>query len=391
MNIKIKASGVACMVGEDYDRIYGALLKAFGEGSDSLFSKRVAGHEYLQWEIPGDGWRSLADADPFMEAQVKKELGIRREEILSKFGSNRQMAFNVLSVPADEYIYYKADTEGGIDIKLTAWGYKYPERVDGGNMIGTIDPLAEKQPLIIKFEDDGKGLANKLFKINGFKRVTDDSGEFTVGDIPVGTEFDIEVDGESKHYIVKKGENLILFDVTQYSHVDVEVKVNDQPAKGMTVTVNYGSRNMTLITDNRGKATLDIPHDSSNGLCRIKVEETAKEEPLKVGDNVFEFNLIKAEPEIPEPPVVPEPTVVESSIIPELPVVPEPPGVPDPPVIPDPPIVPDPPVVPEPPVNNDDTNKSNFWLIILGIIGMLLLILALVALTYYFGRGIMFN
>lgn len=66
MNIKIKASGVACMVGDDYDRVYKALVKSFGEGSSNLFSKRVAGHEYLQWEIPGDGWRSLSEADPFI-------------------------------------------------------------------------------------------------------------------------------------------------------------------------------------------------------------------------------------------------------------------------------------------------------------------------------------
>lgn len=314
MNIKIKASGVACMVGDDYERVYGALVKAFGDGSGSLFSKRVAGHEYLQWEISGDGWRPLSDADPFMGAQVRHELGLRREAVINKFGANRKMAFSVLTVPSDEYVYYKADSNGSIDIKLTAWGYMYPERVDGGNLSGMIDPEVDKQHLIIRIENDGNGVPYKSFKLNGFNRMTDNNGELIAGDIPVGTEFNVDVDGTVSYYKVRKGEGMILFDVTQYSRIEVFVKENDLPVEGITVTVNYGSRCMTLTTNAEGKTSTDFPHDLNNGICNVKVEEITKGKILDIGDNIFEFNIVKKHSDPPQ-----EPDKPEVQVIPDIP------------------------------------------------------------------------
>lgn len=406
MNIKIKASGVACMVGDDYDRVYKALVKSFGEGSSNLFSKRVAGHEYLQWEIPGDGWRSLSEADPFMGAQVKTELARRREAVISKFGSNRQMAFSVLSVPSDEYVYYKADSHGGIDIKLTAWGYKYPERVDGGNASGAINPNADKQHLVIKIVNDGKGVANKALKLNGYNRSTDSNGELEVGYIPEGTEFDVEVDGNTRHYRVKKGEGQILFDLTQYSQIEVRVTVNGKPGEGIPVTVNYGARNVTLTTNSAGKATAEMPHDPTNGICFVKVKEETKERALNVGDNTFEFNIVEkipevpAEPEDPQEPEKPEnlqehqehqeeepeiPKKPEKVVIPEIPEKPEKSENPNKPEVVVPPEVPEEPI--KPPVAEQYGEKGgSIW----GIIGLLLLIAALVVLTYIIGGSILF-
>ena len=60
MNIKIKASGVSCLIGDDYDRVYATLKKQLGEGDEQLFTERIPGHEYLQWELPGEGWNSLS-------------------------------------------------------------------------------------------------------------------------------------------------------------------------------------------------------------------------------------------------------------------------------------------------------------------------------------------
>ncbi len=419
MNIKIKASGVACLIGDDYERVYNALVKSFGEGTANIFSKRVAGHEYLQWVLPGDGWFSLANADPFMGAQVRHELEQRKRNVINKFGANRQMAYNVLSVPEDEYVYYKPDANGNIDIKLTAWGYRYPERVDGGNLVGIVDPNADKQHLTLRFESDGNPIENKAFKLNGFNRTSDKEGNLVVGDVPVGTEFDIEIDNKTTHYKVLPGESIILVDCTQYSVVTVDVKVNDEPAEGFTVNVNYGARNLVLTTGPSGKATTRLPHDPNHGICNVTVDEVTKGKPLIIGDNLFEFHLVKKLPEPELPPVIPE----EDKDIPEED-KPQPPGLPQPPeeelseipgepsvlpeddktllpplpeekVIPEkPPVVPEedkpfPPPLPEP--DNNVVTQGNNSVSTLGIVALALLLALLVAITYLCCSMILFG
>lgn len=413
MNIKIKASGVACLIGDDYERVYNALVKSFGEGTANIFSKRVAGHEYLQWVLPGDGWFSLANADPFMGAQVRHELEQRKKNVINKFGANRQMAYNVLSVPEDEYVYYKPDANGNIDIKLTAWGYRYPERVDGGNIVGIIDPNADKQHLTLHFESDGTPIENKAFKLNGFNRLSDKEGNLVVGDVPVGTEFDIEIDNKTTHYKVLPGESIILVDCTQYSVVTVVVKENDEPAEGFTVNVNYGSRNLVLTTGPSGKATTRLPNDPNHAICNVTVDEVTKGKPLIIGDNLFEFHLVKKIPEPELPPVIP----VEDKDIPEenkdIPEEdkPQPPGLPEPPkenkpltppppeeeIIPEkPPVVPKedkplPPPLPDPDNNNNVVTQGNNSVSTLGIVALALLLALLVAITYLCCSMILFG
>ncbi|MDE5635943.1 MAG: hypothetical protein K2I52_06530, partial [Muribaculaceae bacterium] len=217
MNIKIKATGIACLLGDDYDRVYTALTRQFGKGTDCLFTERIAGHEYLQWILPGEGWTALAQGDPIMTDQVRQELKTRRQAVVARFGANVDMAHRVLTVPDDEYVYYKADVNGSIDIKLTAWGYRYPERVDGGNATGMVTPNATTENVSVKITYNGEPVPGKEFKINDFKRVTDEKGMLTIGNLPIGYQFDIEADGISRHCIVTAGESVVELDCTVYA------------------------------------------------------------------------------------------------------------------------------------------------------------------------------
>jgi hypothetical protein len=105
MNIKIKSAGVFCLIGDDYDRVYATLKKQLGEGDEQLFTERTPGHEYLQWELPGDGWIALSAGDPLMEQEVRKELLRRQQAVSSRFGKNQDMAQRILSVPDDSYVF----------------------------------------------------------------------------------------------------------------------------------------------------------------------------------------------------------------------------------------------------------------------------------------------
>ncbi len=314
MNIKIKATGIACMLGDDYDRVYTALTRQFGKGSDCLFTERIAGHEYLQWVLPGDGWTALAQSDPIMGAQVREELKLRRQSVMGRFGANVDMANRVLTVPDDEYRYYKADAAGNIDIKFTAWGYRYPERVDGGNATGVITPNATTENISVRIVNNGRPVSGKTFKINDFKRVTDKDGMLCIGNLPVGYQFDIEVDGTKRHCVVTAGESIVEFDCTVYADVDINVLKDGSPAGGAVVSIDYDGSSREVTADAQGHAAVRMPLSPDGVLCTVTVEEEKQQRSLRMGPNVFDFSLISP---VVVPPVVPPVVEEEENADPE--------------------------------------------------------------------------
>lgn len=214
MNIKIKAEGVACLVGEDYGRVYLTLKKHLGPLGENLFTERIPGHEYLQWELPGDDWRSLAGSDPLMEQEVRAELKRRCQEVSERFAGNQEMAQRVLSVPDDSFVYYRPNASGELEIRLTAWGYRYPERIQGAEVIGVNKPRGMSEPVVVKVVCNDAPVAGQAVMLNGFRRTTDEAGVYNVGALPVGYKFDLQVEDKLQHVTVLPGQGTIIVDLT---------------------------------------------------------------------------------------------------------------------------------------------------------------------------------
>ncbi len=308
MNIKIKATGVACLIGDDYDRVYTALKKQFGENEQTLFTERKPGHEYLQWVLPDEGWKPITEADPLMGNEIERELQRRKALVYEKFGSNQAMAQRILSVPDNSYVYYKATPNGLLDIKLTAWGYRYPERIGGSLVVGNIDNT-KKRTLSLSFLDNGKGIPNMSFRLNGYTRTTDENGEYPIGDLPVGYQFDVDFDGVHQHFVVKDTDDTFVFDCTKYGTVEVKVTQDGIPAEGVGVEVVYNDSVHNLQTDSSGSASVQVALGKNGFSCKVIVNEECQEKPFGDTDtNTFVFNLVshKDDPQ-PEHPKEPEP------------------------------------------------------------------------------------
>ncbi len=291
MNIKIKASGVYCLVGEDYDKVYSVLRKQFGDGETQIFTERIPGHEYLQWDLPGDGWTALSECDPLMSQTVKQELSRRCSEINAKFGANQQMAQKVLSYPDDAYVYYKADSEGHIIIKITAWGYRYPERIGDGLSVGTVDPAAKTERITVKLLYNGQPMPNKPLKLNGFLRNTGPDGVLEIGDLPTGYQFDIDTEKGHEHIVVMQGQGNIEIDITEYAEVEIRVHSGDAPCEGAVADVQYGGQNCQLVCNNSGLCTVKFPKNPEDGLCVVSVGTQTQQKKLEEPLTTFEFRL----------------------------------------------------------------------------------------------------
>lgn len=292
MNIKIKATGIACLLGDDYDRVFTALSKKLGDSPNNMFSERIAGHEYLQWVLPGDGWVALAQGDPIIATQVKNELKERQQTVISMFGANALMADRVLTVPDDEYIYYKVDSNGKTTIKLTAWGYRYPERIDGGNASGTVTPTTPTENVSIRLTYNGVPMRNQEFKLNGLKRTTDEKGNFTIGDLPIGYEFDIEQGRFKRHYMVTSGETMVELSCTEYANIDISVKKDGNPATDIVATINYDGVTHNVTTDELGHAQVKLPLSLTGAACAVTVDGETQQQTLSQSLNTFDFSLV---------------------------------------------------------------------------------------------------
>lgn len=211
MNIKIKSAGVFCLIGDDYDKVYVALKKQLGDGDEQLFTERTPGHEYLQWELPGEGWLPLAQADLITAQEVRRELLHRQQMVAQRFGANQAMAQKILTVPDDNYVYYRQDPTRHLTIRLTAWGYRYPERIGNGPAIGDHVNNKETANVVIGVEKDGLPMVGQPLLLNGFSRTTDEQGLLKVGELPIGYQFDVEVEDERRHITVTSGMDKILF------------------------------------------------------------------------------------------------------------------------------------------------------------------------------------
>ena len=303
MNIKIKSAGVSCLIGDDYDRVYTALKKQFGTGDEQLFTERTPGHEYLQWELPGDGWTSLAEGDPLMRQEVTDEWHRRMNAVAARFASNQQMAQRVLTVPDESFVYYKADAAGHLLIRLTAWGYRYPERINSGAASGTTAPKTQTEHVVIELLYDGEPAPDHDFRLNGYRRQTNAEGTTDLGDLPVGYEFDVEADAVKQHITVLPGQGHVQIDITAFTRVQINATLNGLPYAGATVRVQYKGRDITLTTNEMGVCATTLPIDPEAGLCTVSLDNETQQQPLIAGENTFTFHITKEEEKAPEKPI----------------------------------------------------------------------------------------
>lgn len=205
MNVQFKATDLSCLVGDEYDRIYSTLKRNLGINA-AVFAERAAGHGYLQWRLPGNGWQSLASCEGDRRAQVEAKVSEARGQIAQKFGANQDMASRILTIPDDSFVYFKEDAFGQIAICFAAWGYQYPERVSSSDINIVSAPKGATEKVTISIIRDGVALPNYPFELNGYHRTTSASGSFFVGHVEIGQKFSVAVDGVMNEYTAARGE-----------------------------------------------------------------------------------------------------------------------------------------------------------------------------------------
>ena len=380
MNNKIKAADVACLIDKNvaYEEVYDQLKQLFPSDEEMIFAERTSGYGFLQWELPNEGWLPLDKAEPIQGIEVKKELDRRIQHVKDKTGDS-PLTGQILTCPDDSYVYYKMSPSGKWLILLTAWGYRHPERIDSGSAVGHYTPPQPKEPASIQIMYDGKPLSEKPFLLNGMEKQTDAQGIYVIGDLPVGYQFDVEVNGKKHRLTIAENKGDITIDATVYVLVEVMARLDGQPYGDAAVRLNYTGRAMQLVTDAAGKTSVQLPLGREGQPCTVYIGSQSQSKPLQSSATQFLFDFVTPNPE-PEPDPIPEPEPTPVPM-PEPEPIPEPEPDPIPPPEPEPEPEPELDPEPEPEPEYEPEGKGGCLSSVLFGLGLLIL----VALAYFFG------
>lgn len=270
------------------------------------------GDEYV-WVVSGTNWKKFTDAPSSDKSTIATEYESRKAAVISEIGES--WAENLFSVPDDGYIYFRKNDNGAYEFALAAWGYKYPDRPEGGKLEAYIEQTPE-QKVNIAFRWDGDFLKKCNFELNGNEVQTDADGFFCFAKLlKPGTKISLVTPAKTEeNFSVELGKADYIFDVTQYVTTEIEVLFDGKPIEGVICDFSYNGRNRKFTTDKHGKIlTEKMPLAfTKNQPCVVKCKEQRQEKTPTTADEKlqfkFEFNTPvppKQEPQKPE--IKPEP------------------------------------------------------------------------------------
>lgn len=282
------------------------LDQLLGSELASHFPKTNIRNDDYVWESPLSDWTSRSMADDLTRDLIDSawlELKATVRNRLSAFGE--AFSNNILSIPNEDYLYYRNNDNGSIDILVTGWGFRNFKQ----STIGRIEEDFEsdkRQSVTIVFVRNGIAVPNRKFFIKTPKvdvyHTTDSDGTFLIGDkITVGRVIEIgdEETGRMFTLTVEKGKPLYEIDITEKTNISVIVHRNNIPQSGVECKVIYNGEETNVITDSTGSVSLSVPFIPGES-CIVTVEDQTKQKGIEKSGNEFVFDFMTPIEEKPE-------------------------------------------------------------------------------------------
>lgn len=315
MNIKLQLGEVRLLIDKRFpiEQISNQ-LQSIAKQANLIFAEHQVGAGYLQWALPGANWTAFSNGSDQQKAVIAQVFQDRKTQMQSSLEGSFLKDI-IFSVPSEDFIFFRQDGEQ-LDIALTAWGYKYPDKPASGEL----DTWISKQDLQnvnIAFVWAGQTLPAFSFKLSGHTRITSPDGFMHIdGLLPVGSSYLIEtLMGQGYTLVVEKGKSDYIFDLTQYCQVEIAVFQDNNPLSNYVCDVSFGSSHETLTTDISGRSQVQLPllNDSFGQIvipqppCVVVCGTDSQQQiPSKSEDVLsFLFNFKTPTPEVPviDPPV----------------------------------------------------------------------------------------
>lgn len=290
--------------GQDMKELYKKLNSTLGESNP--FAKFDIGNGFYVWSHPSGQWLCLADASSVEQEMVNTAIVALHKEVAAKVGEKTAEA--IFTVPDESYIFY--NNEGGTtQLLFTGWGFKKPVRTTGR---GEKEQVEKRMPVDFCFTYDGERLLNYDFGLQIPKQMkelkTNNEGIYHFNNLKVGETYLLKdlKSGREFNLVVREGQSLYEFDVTDYTSIDVRATFDGEPLANESLTIDYNGKSIPLYTDENGMAQLQVAlHEGLpfNGSMRDQTQSGT----LAASGNTLVFAFESEKPVEEEPPTPPVP------------------------------------------------------------------------------------
>lgn len=280
----------------------------------SYFAKCNVGANFYSWTVDAPGkWTPLSDApenDAIIARQKWEEV---KQEVVSKLAPASDLSDKILTVPNEEYIFYRIDPASGqAEILITGWGFRNFKKAGPHLWGGAVQPETA-HPVDVSFTVEGVVQPGRPFAIIAPKTrneyVTDAQGVFRIGEkIEPGTVINLQDGPTEKEFQLVVEEQRIdyTFDVTEFVTLKVLATLDGNPIEQGDLTVKYGNDNYDLMLSD-GRAALNLPLREGTP-CTVTFGDEQKTAYLTLDDSTIRFDRIT--------PKVEEPVVEETELAP---------------------------------------------------------------------------
>ena len=312
MNVKLRVEEVRPLIKAPIDQM-AKVVAPLAERARLVMPTPQVGVGYMQWNLPGSGWRPFSSADPETKSLIAEEFKKRRQTLLESLPGNDTVKSAIARVPSEDFIYFR-ENEEGMDICLVAWGYRFLETPTVTDL-DTYITRVHMQNVRIGFLWDGNVLPSFSFRLAGFPRETGEDGYFYVDNpLLVGKQFKVAtLSGREWDLRVEEGKEEYLYDLTRTATVVASVTKDGAPLGNVVCSMHFGDLSRELVCDASGHAetVIALPVGPDGELlpeqpeCVVAFEDQT-ESQVPYDGAVLRYTLSLKTPE-PEPEPEPEP------------------------------------------------------------------------------------
>ena len=286
--------------------------------ASSYFAKCNVGANFYSWSVDAPGkWTPLSDAPENDAITARQRWEEVKQEVVSKLAPATDLSDKILTVPNEEYVFYRIDPASGqAEILITGWGFRNFKKAGPHLWGGAVQPETA-HPVDVSFTVEGVAQPGRPFAIIAPKTrneyVTDAQGVFRIGEkIEPGTVINLQDGPTEKEFQLTVEEKRIdyTFDVTLFVTLKVFASLDGNPIEQGDLTVKYGNDNYDLMLSG-GKAAINLPLREGTP-CTVTFGEEQKTEYLTLDNSTIRFDRVT--PKVEEP-VVEEPVQTPANLV----------------------------------------------------------------------------
>lgn len=276
------------------------LKDKIGETS-KYFAQLKVGNATYNWIVDTVGkWRPMGMAPDSDKGAIMEKTEEIRQEVFDKLSGDDSLATKICQVPNyEEYIFYKDNADGTIDVVITGWGFHNFKK--SGPFVETWPPRPVMHNTTISFVIDGERQPQRTFSVVTPKMqkpdVTDDLGVRTYREY-AGVNITVIDDATQKQFsfTTEDKDTELEFDITKKTAVIIRATMDGESIMNETVSVDYDGKHYDVsLINGEGKLT-DLSFKEGIS-CVATMRGEQRSEPLSAdADTVISFDFTTPPP-----------------------------------------------------------------------------------------------